>query len=195
MAASDWGVAQGDIDRRLLRYQQAPQPEKNFGKPRAKFRCNWKIGDTFAYQLPTDVSVGEYAGKYFLLRKVADTEFGDGSLYPIVSISLWESYSLPRTTAEFCSVPLLRLNRKRMYLPPGHYEDRCELIIKSNRHLERTPLIYLGCFADVSTPEDEGIIDDPGKMTLLLLDYLDRDLPLFVKRSRFYEEVRKANSN
>lgn len=196
IADSDCCVAQGDIDRRLAHYHQAPQPEKKFGKPKAKFRCSWEIGDTFAYKLPENTEDGKANANYILLRKVSDIESGDGSLYAAVTLSLWKNSLLPQSVEEFCSVPLLRVNRKGTLLPSGFYEYRCELIVKSKRHLDSAPLIYLGCFNNVSAPEDEGIIDHPGKMTLLLLDYLDRDLPLLIKRSRFYEEeVRKIKSN
>lgn len=188
ITSTDWGVSQGDIDRRLAHYQQAPQPEKKFGKAKAKFRCNWEIGDTFAYKIS---EISEYEmdqTTYILLRKVSDMEFGDGSLYPVVTLSLWKHHWLPKDADDFSSVPNLRLNRNRYLLPEGLYEYRAELIIPSQRKLAKVPLIYLGCFADVPSPADEGIVNHPAKMTMLLLDCLDRDLPLYIKLSKLYAQ-------
>lgn len=188
ITSTDWGVSQGDIDRRLAHYQQAPQPEKKFGKAKAKFRCNWEIGDTFAYKIS---EISEYEmdqTTYILLRKVSDMEFGDGSLYPVVTLSLWKHHWLPKDADDFSSVPNLRLNRNRYLLPEGLYEYRAELIIPSQRKLAKVPLIYLGCFADVPSPADEGIVNHPAKMTMLLLDCLDRDLSLYIKLSKLYAQ-------
>lgn len=190
----DWEISPNDIFRRARRYQQAPQPEKIFGKPRGKYRCSWEIGDTFAYKLPVNNIRSEDSSRYIILRKVDAIEFGDGSLYPAVTLTLWSNSLLPQTAEEFSSVPLLRLNKKRMLLPTGAFEYRAELIIKSRKQLSSVPFLYLGRFIDILSPADEGIIDDPGKMTMLHLDCLDRDLPLFIKCSRLYEEeTRKAN--
>ena len=188
ITSTDWGVSQGDIDRRLAHYQQAPQPEKKFGKAKTKFRCNWEIGDTFAYKIS---EISEYEmdqTTYILLRKVSDMEFGDGSLYPVVTLSLWKHHWLPKDADDFSSVPNLRLNRNRYLLPEGLYEYRAELIIPSQRKLAKVPLIYLGCFADVPSPADEGIVNHPAKMTMLLLDRLDRDLSLYIKLSKLYAQ-------
>lgn len=186
IAANDWGITQGDIVRRIAHCQQAPQPEKKFGKPRTKFRCSWEVGDTFAYKIPEYTEGEQKNNSYILLRKVSEIEFGDGALYPVVTLSFWNRDQFPKSENEFNSVPLLRLNRNRFLLPKGFYEYRAALIISNSKKLTNMPLIYLGRFLDAPSPADEGIVNDPGKMTGLLLDYIDRDLPLFINCSKFY---------
>ena len=84
---TDWDVCKGDLERRRKKYAQAPMPERKVGKPRPPFCCDWKFGDTYAYQLK-----GPYAermnldGTYALLRTVHNTEW-IGRIVPIVTIT------------------------------------------------------------------------------------------------------------
>ena len=98
-------------------------PERNVGKPRPKFRCQWRIGDTFAYQL-TGQEAKELGihGKYMLLRKVSEVEFGDGSLYPIVTVSFLGDRTFPTSDEAFMDIPLLKLQESVLFrrkMPPN----------------------------------------------------------------------------
>lgn len=119
----EWKICLGDLNRRRERYVKAPMPERNVGKPRPKFRCQWRIGDTFAYQL-TGQEAKELGihGKYMLLRKVSEVEFGDGSLYPIVTVSFLGDRTFPTSDEAFMDIPLLKLQESVLFrrkMPPN----------------------------------------------------------------------------
>lgn len=186
---SDWQITTSDISRRRTRYSHAPMPEKKIGMPRAKFRCEWKVGDTFAYKLlGAAAEDNNVCGQYILLRKVSDIEFGDGRLLPIVTLSLWGRTPFPKNSIEYNSVPILKLNNGRFALPNNLYEYRAELVIKNRKQLNALPLICIGNFVDVSTPDDEVIIDGAGCMTMIHPEYIDRDLNIRIKVSNMYEK-------
>lgn len=183
VASNDWNVFPGDLNRRREHYAKAPMPEKSAGKPRPKFRCEWKIGDTFAYQMtsPEAKDLGIF-GKYMLLRKVSELECGDGSSSPIVTVSLWDSEILPTSTEEFMRAPFLKLcNGGRNFSPEHNFEYRTEVVIKSRKQLGSTPLIFVGNFLNVPMPLDEIVFTRPGEVLMLLLQIIEKELCLYWK--------------
>ena len=177
----DWNITPGDISRRRIRYAEAPMPERKVVKTK-KFRCTWKIGDTFAYKLSgPDTDACGLSGKYVLLRKVDELEFGDGRLLPIVTFTIWDEEPLPKTAEEFQKQPLLRLVSGRLGLPKTLNEYRGEMLFTRKSMLDALSLIYLGNFTDVSMPEDEAIIRDPGRVMLVLPNQLDKECYYFWK--------------
>lgn len=189
LESSDWGIPKKDISRRRAWYSNAPMPEKKIGPHRSKFRCGWNAGDTFAYQLtgPAAEENG-VCGQYILMRKVSDVEFGDGRLLPVVTLSLWAEKPFPQNTAEFCSVPLLKLSRGRFGLPDSLYEYRTQIIIRSQKQLRSIPLIYVGNFKDVPAPEDEVIVNYAGGMLMEHPELFDRDFNIRIRLSRQYND-------
>ena len=189
MEQTDWEITPGDLRRRREHYRLAPMPEKKMGKPRPKFRCQWQIGDTFAYRL-----TGSYAeqsgtaGAYILLRKANELDGGNGKIFPTVYLSLWEKEELPRTLEEYRTAPLMRLDNGRFAIPREYYEYRAVVIIDSKKQLESMPLTYLGNFHGADGPDDEVVIDEPGSCAMLFLKQFDRDLNMRVRKSRRYEK-------
>lgn len=155
---NDWDICIGDITRRKTRYASAPMPERQkFGKSR-KFRCSWEIGDTFAYRLDeNEAQAYGLEGKYVLLRKVDETEKWDGRLCPVVTFTLWGNPIFPSSSAEFCSEPIMILN-KPCLCPPGIYQYRTELLVTSAKKLKQLGLVYIGNFRDVEMPSNEHVI-------------------------------------
>lgn len=186
---SGWGITPGDISRRRIWYSYAPMPEKAMGKRKTKFRCKWKVGDTFAYQLSDKCSEEKnVSGKYLLLRKVSDVEFGDGRLFPVVTLSILDKDSFPKNHNEFSNLTVLKINRGRFGLPDDLYEYRVELIIKNQKQLSSIPLIYIGNFEGVREPDDEVIIEGAGYMSMMHLERFDCDIYNRIKLSMMYEQ-------
>ena len=181
IAGFDWDVCPGDLNRRREHYAKAPMPERKAGKPRPKFRCQWKIGDTFAYQLTSQEAkdLGIY-GKYMLLRKVSEVECSNGALDPIVTISLWDSDIFPTSVEEFMSVPLLKLcEGGRSFSPSENFEYRTEIVIKRTKQLSDIPLVFVGNFADVPMPADEIIFTRAGDILMVLIEMFEKKLCLY----------------
>lgn len=169
----DWNIPSGDIMRRRMHYAEAPMPERKAVSQR-KYRCSWKMGDTFAYQLSgNDANTCGLSGKYVLLRKVDELEFGDGRLLPVVTFTIWDDKSLPASSAEFQRLPFLRLVSGRLGFPKTLHEYRAEILITSRKKLDALSLIYLGNFADIPMPKDEIIIRDAGRVMMVSPEQLD----------------------
>lgn len=168
---TDWEVCEGDLQRRIERYGFAPMPERKCFRTSRKFRCSWKIGDTFAYPL-SGPAAEEYGleGAYVILRKVAEVEDFDGRILPVVTLSMWKNKLLPRNQSELQTVPVLKLAKGRLSAPGNLYEYRAELIISSKKKLENLSLIYLGNYPEIPLPDDEFVQDYAGFMMLISLD-------------------------
>jgi hypothetical protein len=189
LEGSEWRISKADISRRRMWYSHSPMPEKKIGIIRRKFRCEWEIGDTFAYQLSGSAAEqNNVSGQFILMRKVSDVEFGDGRLFPVVTLSLWAEKPFPQTTAEFCSVPLLKLSRGRFGLPDSLYEYRTQIVIRSQKQLRSIPLIYVGNFSGVPDPEDEVIVNHAGCMLMVHPELFDRDFNIRIRSSRQYDD-------
>ena len=179
-----WDICPGDLNRRREHYEQAPMPERNVGKPGPKFRCQWRIGDTFAYQL-TGKEAKELGihGKYMLLRKVSEVEFGNGSLYPIVTVSFLGARAFPTSDEAFMDIPLLKLQEGgRMFSPIDKFEYRTVIVIKSRKKLAETPLQFVGNFMNVQMPTDEIIFTEAGVILMNHLELFETNFCLYWKR-------------
>lgn len=186
-----WHITQGDIRHRKENYSRAPMPEKRIGKPCPKFHCTWAVGDTFAYWL--NGFTGTEA-PWLLLQKVSETEWSDGSLFPVVYLSLWEKEELPHTEEDYRSAPLLKVNRGRFCLPQTYHEYRTAILIKNKKQLAALSLAYIGSFRPVEQPEDEVIIENAAMMTLTPLEFFARNMQIYIKRScHFNSEISSTN--
>ena len=188
----EWEIAQGDINRRKANYEKAPMPEKKFGKPRPKFRCEWAIGDTFAYQMTSD-EAKKYGiwGKYILFRKVSEITFC-GTIIPIVTLTLWDQQPFPKSEEEFSQKPILKVrNGGRCFSPRDKFEYRAEIIFKSKRQVASIPLTFVGNFANAPLPNDEIIFTNAGEMTMFLPNRLEEDCCIAWKMHLFCTGVLK----
>lgn len=171
---ADLQVAPEDFYRRRERYACAPMPERTRFSKSKKFRCGWNIGDTFAYQLSgAGAKSCGLEGRYILIRKVDEFEFGDGKLFPVVTFTMWDDTPLPQNAEEFQRLPMLKLVCGRLGLSKSLYEYRAEIIVSSKRKLNALSLVYLGNFQKILMPADEVIIPHPGAVMMVSLDRLE----------------------
>lgn len=67
----------------------SPQPTVKKTVKKRIYKCHWKLGDVFAYQLVSDLAKerGLY-GRYFLLQKVDEGVWYPGHIVPIVYVKI-----------------------------------------------------------------------------------------------------------
>lgn len=148
------------IEKLKNSYAQAPMPEQAKIRVRKKFQCQWKLGDTFAYQLKGEAAESLHIdGKYILLRKVDESEY-KGEVQPVVTLTYWGDKPLPSSQEEFLSVPPLKLSAGRMNSPVGSYEYRCQILFTSKKAVTDLNLQYIGNFPDIKMLADEFIPDE-----------------------------------
>ena len=187
---AEWEVAPGDINRRKANYEKAPMMEKKFGKPRPKFRCEWAIGDTYAYQMTSD-EAKEYGicGKYILFRKVSEISFCD-RVIPIVTLTLWDEEPLPSNEEELTKKPILKLcDGGRCSSPKDKFEYRAEILIKNKRQLASMALTFVGNFLNVPMPNDEIIFTNSAMVTMISPEMLEHDCCIAYKMHQYCTEV------
>lgn len=188
LAKSDYQVPTADIILRRRWYSSAPMPERKRVTAAKKFRCTWKIGDTFAYRLSGSVAdEKKLTGKYILLRKVDELETWDGRLLPVVILSLWAEERLPSSLEEFQKAPFLKLANRRLGLPKDQYEYRVEIMFRSQKQLSQ--MQYLGRFLDVPNPKDEAIVQKPGYALMLQPEKMDDECCMYYNMHHHYSNI------
>lgn len=177
-----------DIKRRRDWYAQAPMPERTSVRPPKRFRCQWELGDTFAYPLsgPQTEELG-VSGAYILLRKVDEAENYDGRLLPVVTLTLWTEKELPQSTSQFNSAPLLKLASGRLGTPKGSsFDYRVEILFSNKKQL--SDLRFCGNFADGTMPEDGVVFREPGCTLMLSPPRFFEGFCNYIKRHQYWSE-------
>lgn len=182
LAMPEFEITPGDILRRQERYAQAPMPERKVGKPRKKFHCTWSVDDVYAYRMTGEEAEGlGIRGKYMLMQMTREMELWDQRVVPVVVFSVWDDLPLPSSMEELCRAPLLRIMNGRFFTPKDVFEYEAEFIIKNEKQLAETPLIYVGNFPDYYLPEDMLCLRESGNATMMELKTLEADLCLFYR--------------
>ena len=182
------GITPGDIEKRRKHYACAPMPERTQVRKPRYFRCQWRIGDTFAYQLSgPEAEKNGVAGEYILLRKVDELE-SNGRITPVVTLTHWKNTPLPSNEAEFQRMPLLRINHGRMGSPQSMYEYRLEIVITQKKQIDNLHLQYLGNFSNVPAPKNEYYFGVPGYVTKMLPKDIDQDMYFYCYTLQSYYE-------
>lgn len=103
-----------ELEQKLLSSQPA---EKKVPQHRI-YRCEWKMGDVFAYPLASDYAKekGIY-GKYFLFHKIDELMIWDENVIPIVRVKITEDTTLPKSKEDFDALEYVQTGFTR-------YEDR-----------------------------------------------------------------------
>lgn len=180
-------IARADIQKRNERYACAPMPEREHIPTPRCFRCQWKIGDTFAYRLKgPDAERYGFANEYALLRKVDELE-EDGRLWPVVTVTHWPDANLPSTEVDFQRVPLLKLSSGRMFSAKGTYEYRLEILFSNRKQVELLDMQYLGNFKNVPLPKDEFYCRVPGKVLMVFPQKIDDKLSYFCSLKTYFD--------
>lgn len=184
-------ITVSDIEKRREHYASAPMPERaRVHKPR-RFRCQWRIGDTFAYQVyGPEAEKNGIAGEYVLLRKVDESET-DGRLFPIVTLTHWKKAALPVDEVEFQSIPILRLSSGRLGSPKSTYEYRIKMLFTSQKQINDLRLQYLGNFPNATIPKNEFYDPSPGCVLMLSPREINKELNFYCCTLQNYYEKEK----
>lgn len=80
----------------------SPQPPEKKVTQYKIYRCEWKYGDVYAYQLESDLAEekGLY-GRYFLIQKVDEGVWHPGHIVPIVYVKITSDANLPSNVEEY----------------------------------------------------------------------------------------------
>ena len=147
------------------------------------YKCDWKIGDVFAYKLESEFAAEKgLLGRYFLIQKVDEGYWHPGHTIPIVRVKIANDDKLPENVEQFNELEYVQIyftNYEDRFMPYDFSrfdEDIAEksklkyetdeygylpifvasLAIESKRSIPKK-LIYIGNFASALPPKIEFI--------------------------------------
>ena len=168
-----------------LKFSVEPMAECKVSKKQTQYRCQWKLGDTFAYCLRgPEAEENGLEGQYMLLRKVDEFEETDGRLLPIVTFTLWDSPVLPTTSDEFGNATMLKLSSRRFGLPDDLFEYRAKIMFTGRKQLG--DFQFVGNFQTIQIPKDEVIIRQPGCTLMIFPKQFSRKCCVFWNLHQYY---------
>lgn len=109
-----WDKTINKLKARLL----PPQPPaKKIGRKKV-YKCQWNLGDVFAYQIESELSKkrGLY-GRYFLIQKVDEGVWYPGHIVPITYVKITKDGNLPSSLEEYNQLEYVQTHFTR-------YEER-----------------------------------------------------------------------
>lgn len=118
------------------------------------FKCNWIIGDTYAYKLTSNLSKekGLY-GRYVVFRKITEDNWWPGHVVPIVHFFRWIGNSVP----DLCEVVNLGLLPLYLY-SKDEFAYRIKLLTTSVKIIPKSNLTLLGNDSDFTPASEVNIL-------------------------------------
>jgi hypothetical protein len=79
----------------------SPQPAAKKITISRLYRCEWKIGDIFAYKLESDFAKEKgFTDKYLIMQKVDEATWYPGYIIPVVTVKITKDEIIPKTEEE-----------------------------------------------------------------------------------------------
>lgn len=126
------------LKEKLLSHQP---PEKKVYKYKI-YKCEWKIGDVFAYRFESELAREKgYYGRYLIIQKVDEGNWYPGHVVPIVYFRITKDMTLP-SIDDIKNIECLKMGLGEKE-PEIIYDYRGKLINTSKRIIPKS-LIYLG---------------------------------------------------
>ncbi len=146
--------------KKLEHKLNSPMPPKKKISQHKLYKCEWNIGDTFAYKLESDYAKEKgFDGKYLIIHKVDENIWWPGHIIPIVYIKFYNSNQMPKSADDIENSEFVKATCAR-----GKPEYRIQMLSTSKRIISNEKLIFIGNFVNLSTPSDEYIINDKVSM-------------------------------
>lgn len=90
-----------ELDDLKDRLSSTQPPTKKPVKKRI-YKCQWKLGDVFAYKLESELAKERgFYGRYFLIRKVDESTWYPGHIIPVVYVKITADTQLPTSIEEY----------------------------------------------------------------------------------------------
>lgn len=168
-----------DLQAKLL----SPQPPVKKAVKKRVYKCQWKLGDVFAYRLESDLAKerGLY-GRYFLIQKVDEGIWYPGHIVPIVYVKITGDTNLPSNVEEYNQLEYVQTWFTKyeerfwpidMRRPQEDIAEKSKIsyqvdeygflpqyrvkLLNTSKKVIPTKLIYVGNFANSICPQKEFI--------------------------------------
>lgn len=172
-----WLMDMSDLRARLL----SPQPPAKKPRKSRTYKCQWKLGDVFAYQLESDLARERgLCGRYFLIQKVDEGVWHPGHIVPIVYVKITNDNHLPSNIEEYDRSEYVQTGFSRyeerfwpidMTRPEEDIAEKSKInyqvdeygflpryrtmLLNTSKRVIPASLIYVGSFANAVPPQRE----------------------------------------
>ena len=86
-------------------------PEKKISQYKL-YKCEWKIGDTYAYPLDADIwKDTDFYGDYLIMQKIGERNWSPGHTIPVVRVKITENKHLPTNAEEIESLRYVKFEK------------------------------------------------------------------------------------
>lgn len=117
------------------------------------YKCEWNIGDIYAYKLESDYAKEKgLSNKYLLIRKAYEDVLWPGHIVPIIYIQITKDDKIPNSKEGISQLEYIQTSRAK-----GVPEYLTTMISSSKRVIPNKKLIFIGNYGDIPTPKDEYI--------------------------------------
>lgn len=182
-----------------------PPKEKKVKKHDNSYKCEWKIGDVFAYKLDNElIKAHEFYGKYLIIIKTDETIWYPKHIIPVVKFKITKNEIIPKTIEEINNLEYIQsffaplydelfLNPELRNLPRDEYgfTPSYEIkIITTSKRVIPQKLIYIGNFnREIEKPKIEYISKD--KIGISAIHWKELESKIIY----FYEQFNKRKSD
>ena len=142
--------------RELEQKLMSPMPPEKKISQYKLYKCEWNIGDIFAYKLESDYAKEKgLSNKYLLIRKAYEYVWWPGHVVPIIYVQITKDENIPNSKDEILKLEYIQTSRAE-----GMSEYLIKMISTSKRVIPTKRLTFIGNYIDLPTPKDEYIPTD-----------------------------------
>ena len=189
-----------EILEKLKEKLLSPQPEEKRMPKYRTYKCEWKNGDVFAYQLKSEYAKEQgLENRYLIIQKIDEIDWYPCSTIPLVRVKITEGKTIPKTEKEidelgyiqtdYClyerrfwgqdaSRPLEEQIKGKSFNTDeyGLLPEYMASIIITSKNMTKGKLTYLGNYTNVTPPQNEFI--PISKLNLPTIDWneLEKEL-------------------
>ena len=189
-----------EILEKLKEKLLSPQPEEKRMPKYRTYKCEWKNGDVFAYQLKSEYAKEQgLEDRYLIIQKIDEIDWYPCSTIPLVRVKITEGKTIPKTEKEidelgyiqtdYClyerrfwgqdaSRPLEEQIKGKSFNTDeyGLLPEYMASIIITSKNMTKGKLTYLGNYTNVTPPQNEFI--PISKLNLPTIDWneLEKEL-------------------
>jgi len=127
-------------------------PEKKISQYKL-YKCEWNIGDIYAYKLESDYAKEKgLSNRYLLIRKAYEDVWWPGHTVPIIYVQITKDEKIPCSKDEISKLEYIQTSRSE-----GLPKYLTTMISTSKRVIPTKELTFIGNYVDLPTPKDEYI--------------------------------------
>ena len=170
-----------EILEKLKEKLLSPQPEEKRMPKYRTYKCEWKNGDVFAYQLKSEHAKEQgLEGRYLIIQKIDEIDWYPCSAIPLVRVKITEDKTIPKTEKEideleyiqtwftsyerrfagFSALRPLKDQIKGMSFNTDEYgllPEYMVSIVITSKNMTKGKLTYLGNYINITPPQNEFI--------------------------------------